>query len=65
MYIILKAKSRGEVDNEYGIKVRTLYRLLKQANIEIPRGLIKPCHLQIVYNTFGTPKRIKKNRLMS
>jgi len=57
--LILKAKSRGEVADEYGIKARTFYRWLKNANIKLPRGLIKPCDLQIIYNTFGIPKILR------
>jgi len=57
--LILKAKSRGEVADEYGIKARTFYRWLKKANIKLPSGLIKPCDLQIIYNTFGIPKILK------
>lgn len=54
--MLLRAKTRGEVANEYGIKVRTFYRWLKKANIKLPSGLIKPCNLQIIYNSFGTPR---------
>jgi DNA invertase Pin-like site-specific DNA recombinase len=57
--VILKAKTRGEVADEYGIKARTFYRWLKKANIKLPSGLIKPCDLQIIYNTFGIPKILK------
>ena len=55
----LKSKSRAEVANEYGINVRTLYRWLKKAKIKLPLGLIKPCDLQITYNTFGIPKNLE------
>ncbi|TAL66404.1 MAG: hypothetical protein EPN88_08500 [Bacteroidetes bacterium] len=55
----LRAKTRQEVAYEYGITVRTLYRWLKGANIKLPRGLIKPCYLQIIYDTFGTPKKLR------
>lgn len=57
----LKAKTRGEVAIEYGIEVRTLYRWLNKANIKLPNGLIKPCHLKIIYDTFGFPKRLEIN----
>ena len=52
----LKPKTRAEVACEYGINVRTLYRRLRRANIRLPRGLIMPCDLQIIYDTFGIPK---------
>jgi hypothetical protein len=57
--VILKAKSRAEVANEYGINVRTLFRWIKKSNTMIPNGLIKPYHLQLIYNAFGIPRRPK------
>lgn len=57
--LFLRAKSRQEVADEYGIGVKTLNRWFKKANIKITRGLLDPYHLQIIYNTFGVPKRPK------
>jgi len=57
--LILKAKNRQEVAEEYGISVRTLNRWFKKANLEIPSGLIDPYHLRIIYETFGIPKNLK------
>jgi hypothetical protein len=57
--LILKAKTREEVAAEYGICVKTLNRWLKKANIILPHGLIKPCHLQIIYVAFGAPKKLR------
>lgn len=57
--LALKTKTRDEVAVEYGINVRTLYRWLNSADIKIPKGLIKPCHLQIIYDTFGIPQKLK------
>jgi hypothetical protein len=54
--LIIKAKTRAEVANEYGIGVRTLYRWLIKANIKVPKDLIKPLHLQIIYKKFGKPQ---------
>jgi DNA invertase Pin-like site-specific DNA recombinase len=55
--LILKAKTRKEVASEYGISVKTLNRWQKKENINLPPGLIKPLHLQIIYDTFGGPKK--------
>jgi len=52
----IKAKTREQVALEYGINVRTLFRWLKNDNIKLPRGLIKPCHLQLIYDIYGPPK---------
>jgi DNA invertase Pin-like site-specific DNA recombinase len=57
--LTIKAKTRNEVANEYDINVRTLYRWLNNAHIILPRGLIKPCHLQIIYNEFGIPQNLE------
>lgn len=54
--LIIKSKTRQEVAEEYGIDRKTFYRWLKKANIKIPAGLIKPCDLRLIYETFGVPK---------
>jgi hypothetical protein len=55
----LVAKTRKEVADEYCISERTLFRWLKRANIKLTLGLIRPCDLRIIYDTFGIPKRLK------
>jgi len=55
----LKAKTRKEVAEEYGISPRTLARWFKKVNLRILPGLIDPNHLQIIYETFGAPKDYK------
>ncbi len=54
----LSCKTRETVAGEYTISVRTLYRWLKDANIDLPPGIIKPCDLKIIYETFGIPKSL-------
>jgi DNA invertase Pin-like site-specific DNA recombinase len=54
--LILKVKTRQEVADEFGINVRTLSRWLKRANIDVPRGLIKPSQLRLIYENFGVTK---------
>jgi DNA invertase Pin-like site-specific DNA recombinase len=61
--VTFKAKSRAEVAEEYGINVKTLYRWIKKSNIILPKGLITPFHLQLIYNTFGIPGRHKIARV--
>jgi hypothetical protein len=56
---ILKAATREEVANQYGITSKTLARWLKKSNITLPPGRIDPLHLEIIYLTFGYPKSIK------
>ncbi len=56
------SKYRSELATEYGISVRTLYRWMKKANLDIPHGLIDPYHLRIIYKKFGPPwnKKLSK-----
>jgi hypothetical protein len=54
----LKAKTRQEVADEYGICVSTLNSRLKKANIILEPGLIFPSTLEIIYETFGETKVI-------
>lgn len=53
----IKAKTRSELATECCICVRTLYRWLKLANINLSKGLIKPKDLQRIYSIFGRPIR--------
>lgn len=54
--LIFKAKTRAEVAYEFNICFKTLNRWLKRADIVLPSGLIKPFHLQIIYETFGVTR---------
>jgi hypothetical protein len=53
----IKAKTHAEVGSEYGNDTKALYYQIKKAGLEIPRTLISPYHLTIIFNTFGTPER--------
>ncbi len=55
----LGPRYRNEVAKEYGISSRTLNRWIKRAGLDIPKGLIDPYHLKIIYKTFGIPKHLK------
>ncbi len=37
-----KAKNKKQLADEFGLSLRTFQRRLKEANLEIPRGLISP-----------------------
>lgn len=52
---IIKAKTRQEVAAEYGIDRKTLNKWFKMADLNIPNGLIKPCNVFKIYDTFGFP----------
>jgi hypothetical protein len=51
----LRAKTREEVAAEYGVTSRTLYNWIKSHGLRLPRGIIKPIHLNAIYLTFGYP----------
>ena len=57
--LILEPKYRNVVAGEYGISIRTLNKWFERENFIIPRGLIDPAHLRLVYKTFGIPKHLK------
>lgn len=57
--LTLKAKTRQEVANEYGISLKTLSLRLKKAKIKIPPGRLFPKTLKIIYSKFGVPSGLK------
>ncbi len=57
--LILAPKYRNIVARDYGISIRTLNRWFERENFDIPRGLIDPAHLRLIYKTFGIPQRPK------
>ncbi len=52
----LKAKTRKELADEYGVSPRTFRRKLKSKNLDLPNGLITPKDLEKIYQTFGVPR---------
>ena len=59
--LILKAKTRQEVAEEFGICVKTLNRRLKKQNIVVSPGVFFPKTLKIIYETFGVPEFLRKS----
>jgi len=57
----LKAKTRQEMAAEYKISVNTFKKVLKLANITLPKGLIFPNTQQIIYKKIGLPD-LKKDK---
>lgn len=53
------AKSKQQIAAEYGICTKTLTKWLKDENIILKRGLIRPNQLLLIYNTIGFPKDSK------
>jgi transcriptional regulator with XRE-family HTH domain len=52
---MLKAKSRQEIAEEYGISTRTLSRWFQKNNLNIPNGLLSPKIQDVIYQEFGRP----------
>lgn len=48
-----KAKYKKELAEELGLSLSTFQRRLKEANIEIPRGLINPDKQLEIYKKLG------------
>ena len=48
-------KTRQQLASAYGIDRKTLYLWLKNANLEIKRGLLMPCDLKKIFEAFGKP----------
>ena len=53
--LILKAKTRQQVADEFNITVKNLNKRLDKAKIILEPGLIFPKTLKIIYETFGAP----------
>jgi len=52
----IKAKTRSQIAEEYGISRRTLYNWLNKSKLEFDRSLLIPKEVEQVYRTFGNPK---------
>ena len=57
--LVLKAKTRQEVADEYGICVKTLNSRFEEVSIIIGPGLIFPKTLKIIYYALGLPAGLK------
>ena len=49
-------KTRKQLAQEYGISRSTLYRRLKEAGIEMPRGMLNPLYQCQIYQVLGYPQ---------
>jgi DNA-binding XRE family transcriptional regulator len=57
----MQSKTRKQMAREYGVSRRTFYNMLKEADLEIPRGLITPKYQKKIYQKFGKPAQQKSN----
>lgn len=57
---VLRPRNRNELAREYGISVRTLNRWFKRESLNIPKGIIIPRNLQIIFEKIGFPDRINR-----
>jgi transposase len=47
------AKTREEMAAEYGVDVKTFYRWVKEADIQLDKGRINPAQQNEIYQRFG------------
>jgi hypothetical protein len=52
----LSAKTKKQIANEYGVCIKTLNNWLKDEQIILKRGLIRPSVQKIIYDKLGIPK---------
>jgi len=57
-----KAKSRQQIAAEYGICTKTLRRWIREKKLNIKSGLLSPKDLDLIYQSFGNPNEIRKNK---
>jgi len=57
-----KSKTRKQMAKEFGVSRRTFYSMLKEADLLPPRGLITPIFQKKIYNHFGYPDSIKREK---
>ena len=51
----MKACTRQQLANLFGVDRKTFYRWLVKRNIEIPTGLISPKDQEIIFEKLGYP----------
>jgi len=54
----MKAKTRKEIAKEFGISRRTLYRWMKEENIQLKARLISPDEQLMIYKKIGFPESL-------
>ncbi len=53
--LLLKAKTRQEVAEEYGVHRNTLSNQLKKAKLKLSKGILMPKDVEKIYETLGWP----------
>ena len=56
----MQAKTRQQIAIEYGVCTRTLSKWLKHADLELPRGILNPFYINMIYTKLGPPNNTKK-----
>lgn len=52
-------KSRKQLADEYGVSPRTLRRWFKRKKLTLPRSLLLPKDLDVIYSVLGNPQHDK------
>ncbi len=53
----IRAKSRQQIADEYGISAKTLARWLQRENIQVTKGLVTPREQELIYAAFGQTEK--------
>jgi abortive infection bacteriophage resistance protein len=58
---IMPLTNKKTIAAQYNVCVKTLGRWLKDANITIPRGLIRPCEQALIHQIINEQRRMSPN----
>lgn len=61
---MIRAKTRQEIANEFGINRKTLYRWLKNENLQLKNRLVTPDEQAAIYKLFGFPESLLYKKMM-
>ena len=54
----MKAMTRQQLADMYGVNRKTFYRWLKRSEIDLPKGLITPKIQLEIFKEFGSPAQL-------
>lgn len=53
-------KTRQELAKEYNVSTKTFRKWLKECNIELPKGVLPPKIVEVIYQRLGVPENAKE-----
>lgn len=61
MVFIMPLTNKKTIAAQYNVCVKTLSRWLKKADLDIPRGLIRPCEQALIHKMIMEQRRVSAN----